>query len=223
MPSVKNSFRFAIIWIGCCAALTSAQAIADISWNGSTSSDWSIASNWSGGSPSDPAAGNTVINQGSPNAVPVVSTMGNKTAGQVYIGTGAGLNVSSGGQLSMTDLITGANGNSGGVIVTGGLLRMSGYLNLGAGGKDGKIDISGGIVESTALSINSTGGAAMNISDKGTFITASSQLENVKFWVAHNLIKAHNGAAGWSINVDTTTDPAKVILTAVPPKSAVSP
>ena len=63
----------------------------------------------------------------------------------------------------------------------------------------------------------------MNISDKGTFITASSQLDNVKFWVAHNLIKAHNGAAGWSVKVDTTTDPAKVILTAVPPTPAVAP
>ena len=63
----------------------------------------------------------------------------------------------------------------------------------------------------------------MNISDKGTFITASSQLDNVKFWVAHNLIKAHNGAAGWSVKVDTTTDPDKVILTAVPPTPAVAP
>jgi len=211
-----------MMWIGCWAALAGAQAIADISWNGSTSSDWSIAANWSGGSPSDAAAGNTVINPGAPNAVPVVSTMGNKAAGQVYIGPGAGLNVSSGGQLSMTDLVTGAHGDSGGVIVTGGLLTMSGHLNLGAGGKDGKIDISGGVVESTALSINSTGGAAMNISDKGTFITANSQLDNVKFWVAHNLIKAHNGAAGWSVKVDTTTAPGKVILTAVPPTAGAA-
>ena len=220
---MKTTRSFVMMLIGCWAALASAQAFADVSWNGSTSSDWSIAANWSGGSPSNAADGNTVIRPGSPNAVPVVSTMGNKAAGQVYIGPGAGLNVSSGGQLSMTDLVTGAHGNSGGVIVTGGLLKMSGHLNLGAGGKDGKIDISGGVVESTALSINSTGGAAMNISDKGTFITASSQLDNVKFWVAHNLIKAHNGAAGWSVKVDTTTDPAKVILTAVPPTPAVAP
>jgi len=151
--------------------------------------------------------------------------MGNKTVGQVYIGAGGGLNVSSGGQLSTTDLVTGALGNSGGVIVTGGVLRMSGHLNLGAGGKDGKIDISGGIVRCEALSINASGGAAMNISDKGTFITAASQLENVKYWIEHKIIKAHNGATGWSINVDTTTDPGKVILTAVPPRAppAVAP
>jgi hypothetical protein len=205
-------------WIGSWVALISAPVHADISWNGSTSHDWSIASNWSGGVPSDAGAGNTVICPGSPHAAPVVSTMGNKTSGQIYIGPGGGLNVSAGGQLTTTDLVTGALGNSGGVIVTGGVLTMSGYLNLGAGGKDGKIDISGGIVRCESLSIDASGGAAMNISDKGTFITAASQLDNVKFWVAHTVIKAHNGAPGWSINVDTTTDPGKVILTAMPPK-----
>jgi hypothetical protein len=219
---VKNNFLFAFTCMISLAVLSGGQAVADVSWNGSASSDWSIAANWSGGSPSDAAAGNTVITSGSPNAVPVVGTMGNKAIGQVYIGSGGGLNVSSGGQLTMTDLVTGAHGNSGGVIVTGGLMTMSGHLNLGAGGKDGKIDISGGIVQCSVLSINSTGGAAMNISDKGTFITARSQLDNVKYWVAHNIIKAHNGAAGWSINVDTTTDPGKVILTAVPPKAAAA-
>ena len=204
--------------LGCWLALVGVPAHADISWNGSTSNEWSIASNWSGGTPSESGAGNTVITAGSPHAAPSVSTMGNKTAGQVYIGPGGGLTVTAGGQLTTTDLVTGALGNSGGVVVTGGLLTMSGYLNLGAGGKDGKIDISGGIVRCESLSINASGGASMNISDKGTFITTASQLDNVKFWVAHAIIKAHQGAPGWSISVDTTTDPGKVILTAVPPK-----
>jgi len=219
---VTTIARFAVAattWLGCWLALVGAPAHADISWNGSTSLDWSIASNWSGGAPSDAGSGNTVIAPGSPHAAPVVSTMGNRTSGQIYLGPGGGLNVSAGGQLTTTDLVTGALGNSGGVIVTGGVLSMSGLLNLGAGGKDGKIDISGGIVRCESLSINASGGAAMNISDKGTFITAASQLDNVKFWVSHGIIKAHNGTAGWSINVDTTTDPGKVILTAVPPKA----
>jgi hypothetical protein len=198
------------------------RARADIAWNGSTSNDWSITSNWSGGTPSDSGAGNTVLTAGSPHAAPVVGTMGNKTAGQIYIGSGGGLNVSAGGQLTTTDLVTGALGDSGGVIVTGGVLTMNGSLNLGAGGKDGKIDISGGIVRCESLSIDASGGAAMNISDKGTFITAASQLDNEKFWIAHAIIKPHGGAPGWSIHVDTSTDPGKVILTAVPPKAPVA-
>ena len=63
----------------------------------------------------------------------------------------------------------------------------------------------------------------MNISDKGTFITAASQCENVKFWVAHGIIKANNGASGWSVHVDTSTDRGRVILTAVPPTPDAAP
>jgi hypothetical protein len=225
ITSVTKTTRSAvttITYLNCWLALLGVPAHADISWNGSTSNDWSIASNWSGGTPSDSGAGNTVITAGSPHAAPSVSTMGNKAAGQVYIGPGGGLNVTAGGQLTTTDLVTGALGNSGGVIVTGGLLTISGYLNLGAGGKDGKIDISGGIVRCESLSINASGGASMNISDRGTFVTTASQLDNVKFWVAHAIIKAHQGAPGWSINVDTTTEPGKVVLTAVPPKPAAA-
>jgi len=205
-------------WIGCWMALVGTPACGDVTWNGSTSIDWSIPANWTGGKPSEPDAGNTVVALGAPHAAPVVSTMGHKAPGQIYIGPGGGLNVTTGGQLTTTDLVTGALGNSGGVIVTGGVLSMSGLLNLGAGGYDGKIDISGGIVRCETLSINASGGASMNITDKGTFITAASQLDNVKFWIAHGIIAAHRGAPGWSVDVDTTTDPGRLILTAVPPK-----
>lgn len=213
----------AAAWIGCWLALFGTPACGDVTWNGSTSHDWSISSNWTGGKPSAADAGNTIVALGAPHAAPVVSTMGNKTSGQIYIAPGGGLNVTAGGQLSTTDLVTGALGNSGGVIVTGGVLSMSGLLNLGAGGKDGKIDISGGIVRCETLSINASGGASMNISDKGTFITAASQCENVKFWVAHGIIKANNGASGWSVHVDTSTDRGRVILTAVPPTPDAAP
>ncbi|MFM7208124.1 MAG: hypothetical protein ACKO4T_15795, partial [Planctomycetaceae bacterium] len=162
-----------------------------------------------------------ILNQGSPYT-PVVSSTGLSTTGQIYLGVTGGLNVFPGGALSLTDFITGNWGNSSGTIVTGGQMSMSGLLNLGAGGFDGKVDISGGIVESATLSINSSGGAGMNISASGKYITDISQLGNVNYWVSNNIIRANNGAPGWSVVVDTTTDPTKVMLTVVPEPSVTA-
>lgn len=195
-------------------------ARSDVYWSGTASTDWTDSANWAGGVP--PTTGvNVVLNQGSPYT-PVVSTSGNATTGQIYLGVGGGLNIFPGGILSMSDFITGNWGNSGGTIVTGGLMNMSGLLNLGQNGNDGKIDISGGVVQSAALSINSSGGAAMNISGSGKYITDISQLGNVNYWVTNNVIKANNGASGWSVVVDTTTDPSKVMLTVVPEPSVTA-
>ena len=193
---------------------------ADVYWAGTVSTDWTNSANWVGGVP--PTTGvNVVLNQGSP-FTPVVSTSGNPTTGQIYVGVGGGLNIFPGSLLSMSDFVTGNWGNSGGTIVTGGTMAMSGFLNLGAGGFDGKIDISGGVVQSAALSINSTGGAAMNISGSGRYITDISQLANVNYWVSNSIIKANNGAPGWSVVIDTNTDPSKVILTVVPEPSVTT-
>lgn len=189
-------------------------------WAGTVSTEWTDSSNWVGSVP--PSAGDTVIlNQGSPYT-PVVSSTGLSTTGQIYLGVTGGLNVFPGGALSLTDFITGNWGNSSGTIVTGGQMSMSGLLNLGAGGFDGKVDISGGVVESAALSINSSGGAGMNISGSGKYITDISQLGNVNYWVSNNIIKANNGAPGWSVVIDTTTDPTRVMLTVVPEPSVTA-
>jgi uncharacterized membrane protein len=40
--------------------------------------------------------------------------------------------------------------------------------------------------------------------------------------VPNNAIKANNGAPGWSVVVDTTTDPTKVMLTVVPEPSVTA-
>jgi len=165
----------------CTALLCGMQSpvLADAYWAGTVSTDWTNSANWVNGVP--PTTGVTVVlNQGSPYT-PVVSTSGNPTTGQIYLGVGGGLNMFPGSVLSMSDFVTGNWGNSSGTIVTGGQMNMSGYLNLGAGGYDGKIDISGGVVQSAALSINSTGGAGMNISGSGKYITAISQLGNVNY------------------------------------------
>ena len=183
---------------------------ADVFWNGSADADWANAANWTGGSPSQPGAGNAIINPGSPNATPTVSTLGNTTAGQIYVSIDAGLNVT-GGSLTASDLVTGNWGNSGVVSVSGGRLALSSYLNMGAGGFDGDVSISGGALESSALSINTSGGARMTITGTGSYITSSSQLGNVSYWVAHQAIVT--SGAGRYVNIDTTTQAGKLVLT----------
>ena len=50
---------------------------ADVSWNGSMSSDWGTAANSTGGLPSAGGAGKCIINPESPNVTPMVSMAGN--------------------------------------------------------------------------------------------------------------------------------------------------
>lgn len=223
MTSTVVHSRVVAASLVCAALLCGMQSpvmAGTVYWAGTVSTAWTDSSNWVGSVP--PSAGDTVIlNQGSPYT-PVVSSTGLSTTGQIYLGVTGGLNVFPGGALSLTDFITGNWGNSSGTIVTGGQMSMSGLLNLGAGGFDGKVDISGGIVESAALSINSSGGAGMNISASGKYITDISQLGNVNYWVSNNIIRANNGAPGWSVVVDTTTDPTKVMLTVVPEPSVTA-
>jgi len=222
MTNTMFHHRVFAVALVCTALLCGMQSpvLADAYWAGTVSTDWTNSANWVNGVP--PTTGvNVVLNQGSPYT-PVVSSTGNATTGQIYLGVGGGLNMFPGSILSMSDFVTGNWGASGGTIVTGGQMNMSGYLNLGAGGYDGKIDISGGVVQSAALSINTTGGASMNISGNGKYITAISQLGNVNYWVNNNIIKANNGAPGWSVVVDTTTDPTKVMLTVVPEPSVTA-
>ena len=139
-------------------------ARADVYWNGGTSSDWSLAANWTGGLPSAGGAGNAVVNSGSPNISPVVSTTGNTTAGQTYISIGVGLSVVSGGDLTTSDLITGIWGDSLPVNISGGSLTMNGTLNMGAGGYAGAVAITGGT------------NTAIWVADNGTLTVSNGSL-----------------------------------------------
>jgi hypothetical protein len=192
------------------------------SWNGSTSSDWANAANWTGGLPTGPAA--AVINQGAPFLSPVVSSLGNTTGGQLYLSIGAGLSVVSGGQLSVaTDLVTGLWGNSLTLSVTGGELNIGGYLNMGPGGYDGDVSISGGRITAQNLTFNPASPTTIDISGTGSFVApTAANLGNINYWVGNSTITANGGAAGWSINQDTTTLPGFVILTAVPEPSTIA-
>jgi len=186
--------------------------------NGSGDRSWSVSSNWNGGAPN---SGDTALIKGTEWGItllnmPIVSTA-NNFANQIYIRSGAGLSVTAGGLLNATDLITGQNGNSNVVDISGGgQITLSGILNLGVGNYDGKVNISNGSLLANGLSINSTGGAGINIGANGSFVAAASNLGNINYWVANNNITANSGAAGWRINVDTTSQAGKVVVTAVP-------
>jgi len=190
-------------------------AHSDVFWNGSVSSDWGDVKNWTGGAPSGADAGNVVINPGSPFAQPVVKTPGVTTEGRIYISTGARLSVENGGELSATDLVTGNWGDSSMVSVTGGALNLRGILNLGAGGHDGDVKVSGGTVTASGLSISAVGGATLDISGSGCVVLPPSQLKNIDYWVANNYITANSGVAGWSLRVDSQSQPDKVTIKAV--------
>lgn len=186
--------------------------------NGTGDRSWSVSSNWNGGAPT---SADTALIMGTEWGIslanmPIVSTA-NNFANQIYIRSGAGLSVAAGGLLNATDLITGQNGNSNVVDISGGgQITLSGILNLGVGAYDGKVNISNGSLIANNLSINSTGGAGINIGANGAFIAAASNLGNINYWIANNNITANSGAAGWSLNVDTASQAGKVVVTAVP-------
>jgi hypothetical protein len=163
-----------------CVSLSLASA-NDVYWTGSVSSNWSDASNWSNNLPSTPGTANTIINAGSPNNSPEVSTDGNSTVGALYLSTDAGLSVS-GGSLSVGGwLLTGQFGVSRVLDVAGGALSVAGTLALGNGGFQGNVNISGGTVTANGLSINTVSGSIMNSGGTGSFVTPLANPQQREF------------------------------------------
>ncbi len=199
----------------CCAALPSASA-QDVFWNGSTSSNWSVASNWTANLPSTPGTANTIINPGNPNNSPEVSTTGNSTVNALYLSIDAGLSVVAGGSLDVGGwLVTGQFGQSRTLDVSGGSLSVSGALALGNGGYQGNVNISGGSLTANGLSINTGSGSIMNLGGVGSFVTPTANLNNVLFWVTNSRsIRGFGNTTGWWVNIDTNNNPGNVVLTA---------
>jgi hypothetical protein len=224
--TMKNAAKFPLFSMATASALLFSMALctstfADVYWNDNNGElpggdrNWANAANWINGLPSAPGAGSAIVKPWYlPSTFPLVSTAGN-TANQIYIDTDASLGIT-GGDLSAIDLVTGVWGNSGMVTVSGGNLNLSGLLNMGQAGYDGDVSISSGRITAGSLSIQGAG-TILNISGTGSFAAPSApNLGNIDYWInnSHN-ITANGGAAGWSINEDTTTMPGYVILTAV--------
>ena len=198
-------------------------ATADVYWNnnnGAGDRSWANAANWIGGLPSAPGAGNAVIKPWPDlSQTPIVNTTGN-TANQIYLEGGSFFTLVAGGGLTSTALITGQSDNAGVVDIAGGVFQ-TGNLLLGNGGYDGKLNISAGEVIANVLSINTSGGALINIDAGGKFTAPDSNLGNINYWIANNAIIAENGLSGYSINVDTFSSPGNVVLTVLPEPGTV--
>jgi len=218
MKNIRKNISFTLVLLVSATGLR-----ADVLWNnnnGLGDRNWATSSNWLGGSPN---TGVTAIIRpwDIPANFPIVSTSGN-TAGSIYLDVNSALRIASQGVLTANSLVTGQWGNTGVVDVAGGQLNLGG-LYLGNGGYDGKLNISAGFVAADYLSINTGGGALVNIGSTGSFMLAVSNLNNVNYWISNNAIRAEGGASGWSVNVDTTTQSGKVILTAVSASATAIP
>jgi hypothetical protein len=197
-----------------------------------------VASNWDSDPllPSSSSIKNAIIGPSSNR--PTVSTSGN-TAKGLYLRANGSLAVADGGSLAVGSYVTGEWGDSGVTEVSGGLLQASdllvghkeheGDVNVSGGSVvvanlleikvegGAKLDISGGTVEAESLSIYTPRdvGVGMNISGNGSFVAPVSNRDSIEYWIGANAITANNGAPGWKINVDTTSQAGKIVLTAV--------
>jgi hypothetical protein len=112
-------------------------------WTGTTSTDWSVGSNWGGTAPvsNDNILIPTVVS----GRYPVISTSVLLGTGSVSInsnsGAGGGFTISSGGSLTTTGLIT--------ILANGTFTMINGTAKLNGITSSGSIDVQGGTITST--------------------------------------------------------------------------
>ena len=88
----------------------------DITWNGSTSTDWTNSANWSGDAPSDVHVGNIIIADVSNN--PIISNIDQTIVGVLTINSGGVLTVNKTSDGSLR--VSGSTANAGQVILNSG-------------------------------------------------------------------------------------------------------
>ncbi|WP_343547538.1 autotransporter outer membrane beta-barrel domain-containing protein [Ralstonia sp.] len=169
----------------------SASASAQV-WKGTTSTDWTVGSNWSTGTA--PAANATVtINTNSPNpAVLGASGAATSTIGALQLGTATGtsaLTIQNGSTLSATSTATNSMiGNFAGANATltvtgaGSSWSVAGITNVGNAGT-GTLNIAnGGAVSATnALGLafgSGAGTGTLNVTSGGTLTTNNAAIRN---------------------------------------------
>jgi fibronectin-binding autotransporter adhesin len=151
------------------ALLVAAPAAAQTAWTGSTSNDWTDASNWSNGLPD--SSDGTTINSGiaNPTVLGVSGAATGATNGLILSGTAGSLTVRNGSTLSSATAAIGSGvGSVGAVTVTGSGSHWTTSGPLSAGGTGmGTLNIeSGGMVTALAgvrLGFSATGAGTLNV------------------------------------------------------------
>ena len=136
--------------------LVSSVEAATKTWTGTTSTDWSVGSNWGGTAPvsGDDINIPTVVS----GNYPVISTAVTLGGGTILInsnsGAGASLTITTGGSLTMTGLITvNANGT---FTISAGTASLAGITS------SGDINVDGGTITSTVDITLSVSGATLD-------------------------------------------------------------
>jgi fibronectin-binding autotransporter adhesin len=169
----------------------SASASAQV-WKGTTSTDWTVGSNWSTGTA--PAANATVtINTNSPNPTVLgVSGAATSTIGALQMGAAAGtsaLTIQNGSTLSATSTATNSSissvaGANATLTVTGAgsSWSVAGITNVGNSGT-GTLNVANGgavtVTNALGLAFGGVGGSGtLNVTGGGTLTTSSANVRN---------------------------------------------
>jgi hypothetical protein len=190
----------------------------DTVWTGVASDAWADSVNWSLGLPSAKGVANTVIRNSSTNIAPVVSTKGNRTAGQVYIMAGGSLVIKKEGELTTEgNFVTGNDGHAGLTEVIGGTLNVGGVFLVGHNGFEGSLKIDSGTVNVEGLAIHEAGAGKILLIGSGKLILPNTEenLRNVRYWIDNTKLIAVQGTDGsmeYSVDVDTEKQPGKIVL-----------
>ena len=193
-------------------------AKADTVWTGVASDAWADSVNWSLGLPSAKGVANTVIRNSSTNIAPVVSTKGNRTAGQVYIMAGGSLAIKKEGELTTEgNFVTGNDGHAGLTEVIGGTLNVGGVFLIGHNGFEGSLKIDSGTVNAEGLYLHEAGAGKILLIGSGKLILPNSEdnLRNVRYWIDNTKLITAQGTDGsmeYSVDVDTEKQPGKIVL-----------
>ena len=175
----------ALTILTCVAALFPAGSWAQSTWVGGTSSDWSIAGNWS---PSGvPSGVDTLVNTSSGNIATVSTDVSASQPSLLRIGDGAvgTINVQPGGNLVVNGETWIGNGTGIGTNnLSGGSMTGESWFAVGRGGGNGTMNVTGGAltVSGNPLGIAFDPNTVGVLNQSGGTITCPDH----DFWVGNN-------------------------------------